>query len=65
MTFQFYLQLWKQRKVELVGDVSRVVFGEKGSVRQCAVMMQIQFFRHQVHTDAVRRHIVRRINNTQ
>jgi hypothetical protein len=35
-TFQFYLQLRRQKKVEWVGDDSHVVFpGEKGSVRWC------------------------------
>jgi hypothetical protein len=42
---QFYLQLGKQRKVGWMGDDSHVVFGqtapgEKGSVRQCTVMLK-------------------------
>jgi hypothetical protein len=43
--FRFYLKLEKKRKVELMGDDSHFDFGkkfpgEKGSVRQCVVVMQ-------------------------
>jgi hypothetical protein len=44
-TFQFYLEVGKQRKVGQVGDNSHVVSGQKstcgkGSVRWCIIMMQ-------------------------
>jgi hypothetical protein len=46
--FQFYLQSRKQRKAGWVGGKSHVVFGqkfpgEKGSVRQCVVLVQQPF----------------------
>jgi hypothetical protein len=44
-TSQFYLQLWEERKVGWMGDVSHFAFGqkipgEKGTVRQCGVVKQ-------------------------